>query len=554
MNIEQIIEQIVEKCKRKMSCGAWGKNDAMRYAYIELGKHISKSSRFFFSLEGKFGDAGLTVEEMKNIHYSDMSAEVTCYVTAKMLKDIFTMIGIESHILQSLHARTYEGEGETLKIYHSYLVGTGDEEKKYFMSLNSDLVNIKFNFKPEHFANVVPYVYHGEQTYMGEEIDFSTLSPKELLEIDSKIGYAIPIEDIQGEKRVHVYANRDYSHDMFGRQLNQAEEYLDSQLKKLDERFLKEYYEKVLSFKFENGEIKERFTEFSKAEKLEIQKFVFFKCLNLVDERLGIEDSSWKFEKFFDSEDVYFAKLKEFANSHIQQNLNGRMISKTAYHNPFKVISFAVSFANYVEKVTNPEVVKNLSQKNRLDLRMFYERVLNNISKQFVPEETLAKYRGDKNPSNLFLVEKIKNYFMDDFECETSAECSYLPEFCYKFGTIEQATHLKKYLRAILRPELPDEKDFLSRIMFSTVENYRKSGEYAFLIHIKGNEKDKTEPVYSLLYNPKTNQLTKTSFLELRVNYKILSKTVMNALQGKASDINEIEEADNFFELENEER
>lgn len=561
MKIEEIIEQIVEKCKKQMSCGEWGKNDAMRYAYIELGKHISKSSRFFFSLEGKYGDAGLSVEEMRNIHYADSSKEVTCYVTAKMLKTIFTQLGIESHILQSVQPRIYEGDGETLKIYHSYLVGTGDDDKKYFMSLNSDLVNIKFNFKPEHFADAVPYYYNGYQTYIGDEIDFSTLSPKELLEIDSRIGYAFLAEDYQDEKLKYIYASSDYSHDVFGRQLKQAENYLNSQLEKIDERFLKKYNDLIWSFKFSNGKTKDKFTDFSKEETREIQKFIFFKCLNLIDEKYGAKNhfaNVNEFEKFFDEDEIDRAGWKKdvnnLINKHIKENLDNSLFSKDDFHNPFKTMHFAVNLVSYVENVSNPEFGKKLSQKEKFMRRKFYDECLKNISKQFVPKEILEKYLGDKNPSNLFLVEKIKNYVVRDFECETSAECEYLPEFCYRFGTVEQATYLKKYLRTILKPELPDEKDFLSRIMFSAVASYRNSNEYAFLIHIKGNEKDKTEPVYSLLYDPKTNQLTKTSFLDLRMKYKILSKTVMNQLQGKASDINEIEEADNFLDLEEEEK
>ena len=65
MDIEQCIQNIIDTCKQHMSSGAWSKNDSIRYAYVTLGKKLSKSTRFFFSLEHKYGDCGLTVEEMK---------------------------------------------------------------------------------------------------------------------------------------------------------------------------------------------------------------------------------------------------------------------------------------------------------------------------------------------------------------------------------------------------------------------------------------------------------------------------------------------------------
>lgn len=241
MEIEEVKNRITNTCKEHMQKGEWGKNEAMRYAYIELGKHISKSAKFFFSCEGKYGDCGLSVADMKNIHFANSGKEVTCYVSAKMLKDIFSDLGIGSEIIQSFMPREYARNGEVLNIYHSYLVCEGDNNKKYFLSPNTDLINVKFNFPLEHFANVVPYLYNGIQTYQGEEIDADSLTPEQLLEIDKKIGYAFPLKNIYDGKTYYVYANNDRAHDVFGKQQVQAEQYLFDQIQTRDRDFLNGY-------------------------------------------------------------------------------------------------------------------------------------------------------------------------------------------------------------------------------------------------------------------------------------------------------------------------
>lgn len=544
MEINEIIEKIVATCKGHMQNGDWKKNEAMRYAYIELGKHVSKSSRFFFSMEGKYGETGLSVEEMKQIHYANSGKEVTCYVSAKMLKDIFEKLGIESHILQSTTPRVYSSQGESIDIYHSYLLCHGDDDKKYFMSLNTDLVNIKYNFPLEHFANKIPYYYNGVQTYRGEEVDSSTLTPQELFEIDKKIGYAIPIIDFHDKKVKFVYANKDFTHDTFGKQLNQAEEYLNSQLRKLDNGFLNSFYAKVLSFKNPDGTSKEGFTELTAQEKRELEMFVFKKGFELINEKLQVKNQNpEEFLKFFEDEKMDLAQFKDGMKKYILGHLTEETewVIHDEFENPFKTSTFVLNLIKHLEGVPDEETAKTLTPEQRTRQREFYVKSIQNLSKQFIPKEVLLKYRGDKNPSNLFLVDKLKNYFVRDFECESSKECSYLPEFCYKFGTVEQAAFLKQYLRAVFKPELPEEKDFLSRIMFTVVSENENCNNFAFLFHIKSKEEESKEPVYSLLYDPKTNSLEHTNFLELRSKYKILSKTVMNQLSGKKIDIEELQ-------------
>lgn len=530
--MEEVLTQITNTCKQHMQAGEWSKNDAMRYVYIEIGKRVSKSARFFFSVEGKYGECGLPVEEMEKIHFAKQGTEVTCYVTAKMMKDVFSNLGIKSEIIQSFKPRPYVRDGKTLDVYHSYLVAEGDDDKKYFLSPNMDLLNIKHNFAIEHFANAVPYYYNGVQTYQGEEIDYSTLTPAELLEIDKKIGYAFPLENIYDGKTYYVYANKDRGHDPFGKQKNQAEQYLLDQIQTRDRDFLNGYTSLFQSFE-KDGKKKTNFSQLDKRETREIEWYVFSRCLNLAKENMNIsdDDADEMFFELFNSKDLDLQNLQTQVKKYISQNIkdSNRFVLQETQKNPFRVVSSAMSLLTYIENVTNPDYVKNLSKTEKANHMKMYQEMMQNISKLFLTQYNLDRYIGDKEPTNLFVMKKIKNSIEKDFECDTSRTSSYRPEFC-KMGAVEQSAFMKQYLRSVMKPEFSNDDEFLPRIMFSALSDKGDDDSYAYLIHIKSKDENANELMYSLVYDPKTNQINAINFLELKLKYNVLSKTVMKHL------------------------
>ena len=514
-----------------MSSGNWGKNEAMRYAYVTLGNELSKSAKFFFSVEGKYGEHGLSVEEMKQIHYANSGYEVTCYVSAKMLKDIFEELGIESHILQSAFARPYHSDGKVLDIYHSYLLCTGDEGKKYFLSLNSDLVNIKLNAAPEHFGVDIPYIYNGKQNYQGDEIHNDVFTPAELLEIDKKIGYAIPIYNPQTGKEMYIYANvNDPKHDIYGRQ-KLPYDYLISQLPYLDQGFTMGYENLFRSFK------KTNFSELTTNELREVEWFVFNRCLGLVGSNLKLDkvDSS-RFLQFFNSPNLDTKKLSAESSKFVQEIVNdsNRKVAENVQTNPFRTLSQAIKLINLIEKISDPEIAKTANDKERANLRYLYEENLTKVQLMFLSQETLDKYMGDKNPTNEFLVEKILGCMEEDFECSTSKVCSYRPTISTKMHAVEQAKFLKDYLRTRLKLELPSESDFQARIMFSTLAEIDNPDKNAFMIYVKSKDNNPKIHSYSMIYDPESNTIVPASIPKIRNKYKILSKTV-NAQINNAS-------------------
>lgn len=531
MQIEQFLQQITDTCKRHMDSGEWTKNDAMRYAYVTLGKQLSKSARFFFSLEGKFGQCGLSVEDMRNIHFSNASYEVTCYVSAKMLKSIFEELGIKSNILQSTSARPYTMNGETLDVYHSYLLCEGDNDKKYFMSINSDLVNLKYNFKTEHFAGDVPYVYNGAQTYQGEEIAYSKLSPEELLEIDKKVGYAFPVTEKGVTK--YIYANNDPVHDYFGRQRRAEELFLMDNITSLDRNFTSDIEKLFSKFKRADGSSKTNYTELTTEERRKVEWYIYKKSMNLIKRIIHINPDDEIFAKeipdLFKQDSLDFKEIQNKTKELIfkYQKPTSESNSQDFRKNPFMITSTALQLVRAIENFSNPEMSK--TENDRTKLFEHYQELHKRVATLFVNSDTLNSYLGDKHAKNSFLMKKIMLSVEKDFECETSASCGYRPEFCTNLGLVEQATFFKTYLRTILKPELPTDSDFNKRILFSTISELSNSENHAFLMHVKNEEGTRrNELLYSLVYDPKTNQINLLSFPKLCAKYKILSKTVMN--------------------------
>lgn len=530
MEINQLLNNITNTCQEHMQSGEWTKLDAMRYAYVTLGRELSKSARFFFSIEGKYGEHGLSVEEMKQIHYANSGYEVTCYVSAKMLKDIFSKLGIESTIIQSEHSRPYVSEGDVLDIYHSYLLCKGDDDKKYFLSLNSDLVNIKLNAATEHFGVKIPYYYNGKQSYQGPEIEHEELSSKEILELDKKIGYAIPIINPTTNQETYIYAMvNDPKHDLYGRQ-KEPYDYLFSQMANLDQGFSNGYDSLFENFKDKKGNPKLNLAELTLEELREVEWYVFESCLELVKSNMNVtgNDEKERFIQLFDTLKLDIKKLKAESSKYVQEikNESNADVAEKIQTNPFRTLSTAISFIDTIERMVEASKSGEPSDKQKANLRYLYNENKQKVAKLFLTQEIIDMYCGDKNPSSEFIVYKILNSMENDFECSTSRSCSYRPIFSTKMEAVEQAKFLKDYLRNLLKLEFPTEKDFKSRIMFSSLAEIGNPDKNAFMIYVMPDQKHPTDLSYSMVYNPEKNTIDKASILAITQKYKILSKSL----------------------------
>lgn len=192
--MEQELQRIINEINLHSE---WPTNAKIRYAYIELGKLVSKDTLFFYTIQKNFeGQDKETLQYSYDKLNEIMNTEnrfdykVICRNSAEMLQHIFKNCGIESEIHYNLETTPYiTDEGEVI-ITHYFIVVTGDENKKYFLTLNADLPNIQLGRSTLHFGNNIPYKNRDDtQIYNGEEIKATIMSKEELRELDKLIGY-----------------------------------------------------------------------------------------------------------------------------------------------------------------------------------------------------------------------------------------------------------------------------------------------------------------------------------------------------------------------------
>ena len=186
----------------------WGKLEKMRFAYIELGKLVHKDVFFFYTIQNNLLNGKEefqydidTIDRLVN-STNAFDYKVICKNSADMLKYIYDHVGIECELRKTIKTDLYKSGDKEVVINHYFLVATGDEDKKYIMTLNPDIYNININKKTSHFGTKIPYKVNeiitkenGEkekvltQVYEGEEINGTPLSIDELKALDEKIGY-----------------------------------------------------------------------------------------------------------------------------------------------------------------------------------------------------------------------------------------------------------------------------------------------------------------------------------------------------------------------------
>ena len=210
------MNSFLEQLKKEILSGIhpnWSKNQKLRYVYMKAGKKLTKDAIFFYSLGEKLGDAGLSYEELKRKYVENGvdENEVICKSTALFLKDIYEELGIETKLMKSdTFQRIYSKDGkEYFDVYHYFLCCTGDDDKKYFLTLSSDLMNIQNNWQTEHFANTITHQLreiHGKVNfaYQGDPIQETVMSLEELLALDYSIGL------ISSEKETHPAAGSSF--------------------------------------------------------------------------------------------------------------------------------------------------------------------------------------------------------------------------------------------------------------------------------------------------------------------------------------------------------
>lgn len=175
----------------------------IRYIYLEIGKRVYRDTDFFFSVDGKLGEANLSIQKIKEIYDSEVGRDlkVICKSGSWILKKAYERVGIKAELVETNTTIAALSDEEEFLINHWFLA-IYDEDTAYFATLTPDLPYIQMNMETKHFGSDIPYKrdYNGKvlQIYKGDEIKHSTISRKRLKEIDTAIGYlalAYPYND-----------------------------------------------------------------------------------------------------------------------------------------------------------------------------------------------------------------------------------------------------------------------------------------------------------------------------------------------------------------------
>lgn len=192
-NIKELVEMIINNVNSN-----WTINEKLRYVYITVGKYLAKDVTFFYSLGSKIGEESLEFDEIRERYVEDkvIDNKVICKSAALILKEIYDAIGIDCKLMQSTDYQIIGDEFDRFELYHWFLCCTGDDGKKYFLTLVPDLMNIQNNWQTEHFATYISYFRRSinneadeTPSYLGERIYEDIMDKKELEQLDMRVGY-----------------------------------------------------------------------------------------------------------------------------------------------------------------------------------------------------------------------------------------------------------------------------------------------------------------------------------------------------------------------------
>ena len=274
---------------------SWDDDTKIRYAYIELGKLIHKNVMFFYTIQNNLKGADKEEIRLKSNDISDIMNDdsfinsVVCITSANMLKYIFDNTNIESKIMETAKSDIYVDQYGEAKITHFFVCVTGNDSKKYFLTLNADLHNIQSGFATEHFANNIPYMYEtGERAYVGEEIHNTVLTDEEIRVLDERIGYLNTYfndsEDLSYNDDINVllrrlYYNKNSYQSMLARETSQ---YFDLVKLLNGDKSLEEVLKNPTNIYKDNSEIylHANLREIDENRWNDIKKFAFVKTID----------------------------------------------------------------------------------------------------------------------------------------------------------------------------------------------------------------------------------------------------------------------------------
>ena len=547
-NINNMIDEVVAGIHEE-----WPTLYKIRYIYLEIGKRVYKDTDFFFSVDGKLGEANLSIETIKEIYNSKggQDFKVICKSASWILKKAYERVGIKAQLVETNTTIAALSDEEEFLINHWFLA-IYDGDTAYLATLTPDLPYIQLNMETKHFASDIPYKrnYNGKimQVYKGEEIKHSTISRDKLKEIDKAIGYL---------SLSYPYNDKAQSSNDWFLQYDNASLYMlrdslrDNRLYYEIEGQQTSFCQSLFEFEGEQHKkislLEDDLSSLTHEDWNQWIKLISRQVLSKIEEILGYEvnvlpnlDSPyWNYEAWLLNLCVQIQDdiLKQLDNNeranyrdfsidveHFKYNKWSRKLKKE-----FNCKEDSFNYYNILTILDKLTSLVSIVQTKNGNLR----KILTSLTYHFIPPEHLYENNIDEQGylSNYYIANKFDKLFPKIFGCnelvtdfnkmEYSEQAVIIKEILnLMFGeiTYDNSSHLVDYDK--------NYNAILNRIQMYPIKN-KENGEYSILFNILGDNKCGD---YYFFYNPNSNVFKISNALDIYNEYIIISNRMKHRM------------------------
>ena len=511
----------------------WDKNTKIRFAYVELGRLVHNDIFFFYTIQNNLlngkEELQYDIDTIDNLMHgkNNFDYKVICKSCAEMLKYIFDHTGIESEVKKTTRIESYKENDREISINHYFIVVTGNNNNKYFMTLSPDLYNIQIGKRTSHFGTNINYIQKEKVTdengdtyirtyhaYEGEEIKNKFMTPEEIRALDEKIGY----------KFINYNGKLVYTDDLFdileknykyNAKIQNDGEYLN--IVRCETPF---YYDICRLLNGENTleeillndktptkeEIDDSYIDYEKIslnekELEDLKLFILLEVIMRLYSKFNINIDEYILDDYrYLLEDKNYDSLQEKFIS----NFYDKDVTKLGPQNPIIQFKKTIKMLKTMDNLIGQE-------KNKDNIKTFIESI-KEISLIFVPDEYLPNPGERLNSS--YLTNKIIKSFEQVFDIGHIGEFNYLE-------TAEQITIIKELLTKIFTDSklnyqdktiigYREDKSPLNNRLFSTVlfDKENKDPYYLIIVRNSLNEIERKEGLVPIIFDLKRNTLT----------------------------------------------
>ena len=565
--VNQLIEEVVNGIHND-----WPMIYKIRYIYLEVGKRIYKDTDFFFSADGKLGDANLSISEIKDIYYSNLGRNVRgklrviCKSASCILKMAYDKVGIPSKLIETNTTITASSDEEAFLIYHWFLaIHNTEANETYFATLTPDLPYIQINMDTRHFGSDIPYTrdYNGKimQIYKGEEIKHSVISRERLKEIDIAIGYVNNNYHYNDKGQLN---SRWYLHYDSAALYMLRDSMRDNQLFYKLEIMETSFYQSLMKFDgADNKKVSLIYDDITSLSEEDWNCWIKILCGNVLEkiqEILGyeinvlpnIDNKYWNYDAWLLNlcvkiQDDMFIML----NNGDRDNFNDISIDVQSFKyskwskfvkNKFEMKKKRFNHNNILIILDKMNALVNCVKSERKNGNLndlFWGIAYHFIDSSHIYENNISK---EGYLSNYYIANKFNKVFQNVFSCNEM-----VTNF-NKMGYAEKVTIIKEVL-VIMFPEINKSNSYMlngyddnysaifNRIQLYPIKN-KNDGYYSILFNILGDSKNSD---YYFLYNARENTFKISNALDIYNDYIIVSNRMKDRIS--IEDLEKIDES-----------